>query len=173
MEEKEDGIFWFWILIKIIRQDDEEPFLLTQHIGEECLVSDRILKLLRRFRRKKRGDFLVFWATGMVSTWGFSEECEEEKVANPNQTNLIPSFKFHQRQYIPKEASLQPLNFIRFRDLPCIPRGNFQINFFWKQGFEFTDSVNFDSNFFIDCRKRQIGKSSSSAYPDFIVCPIG
>lgn len=63
-----DDRLLFWALIKVFWQYDEEPFLLTQPIGEECLVSDRILKLLRRFRRKKIGEFLVFWATGMVST---------------------------------------------------------------------------------------------------------
>jgi hypothetical protein len=70
MEKKKDGVFRFWALIKVFWQDDEEPFLLTQHIGKECLVSDRILKLLRRFWREKIGELWIFWATGMLSTEG-------------------------------------------------------------------------------------------------------
>jgi len=117
MEKKKNGVFRFWVLIKFFWQDDGEPFLLTQHVRKERLISNQILKPLRGFRRKEVGKFCIFRATRVVSAEGFcrpynAEHCTEQK----------PFPNFHQTQYISKEASLQSLtqavNHIEFAESP-------------------------------------------------------
>jgi hypothetical protein len=109
MKKEEDGIFGFPILIKIFRQDDKKPFLLTQGFRKKGFIPNQVLKLLGGLGREKIRKFRILWATEMVGREGFGITDEEEKAANPGQANPVPSSGFHQSQYIPKEASLQPL----------------------------------------------------------------
>jgi hypothetical protein len=109
MEKKEDRIFDPWILIKIIRQDDEEPLLLTQGFRKKNFIPNQVLKLLGGFWIEKIRKFRILWATEMVGRENFGITDEEEKAANSGQANPAPSSGFHQSQYIPKETSLQPV----------------------------------------------------------------
>jgi hypothetical protein len=119
-------------LIKIFRQDDKKPFLLTQGFRKKGFIPNQVLKLLGALGREKIRKLAIVSATEMVGRENFGITDEEEKAANSGHANPVPSSSFHQSQYIPKEASSQPLNYIRFRALSCIPRGNLRIKFFLK-----------------------------------------
>jgi hypothetical protein len=112
MKKEEDGIFGFPILIKIFRQDDKKPFLLTQGFRKKGFIPNQVLKPLGGLGREKIRKLAIVRATEMVGRENFGITDEEEKAANSGQANPVPSSGFHQSQYIPKEASLQPLQLL-------------------------------------------------------------
>jgi hypothetical protein len=75
MEKKEDRIFDPWILIKIFRQDDKEPFLFPQRFREKGLGSNQVLKPLGGLGREKIRKLAIFRATERISTGGPNRPC--------------------------------------------------------------------------------------------------
>jgi hypothetical protein len=100
MEKKEDRIFDPWILIKIFRQDDKEPFLFPQRFREKGLGSNQVLKPLGGLGREKIRKLAIFGATRMMSADDPKEPHEEKKATNPCRKETVPLFNSHENQYI-------------------------------------------------------------------------